>query len=177
MQEDDTSRKNSGEDSLDEQDVDVVGEEGLDPQSSDFDGVCLGLLPGALDDLREGTRLGEEWGYETSTFIPDCSVGTNTCANTPGQSSSNFSIASLLERPKVSRGRRPNSKYPRLQACKSFVGVTPPNPGVKFPQPLYPITQPMGFQVERLSSPSPNGIDYSDCNQRKDADIITSSLL
>ena len=59
-----------------------------------------------------------------------------------------FSIASLLEAPKVPRGRRPNSKYPRVQASKSM------NPLALGMFPLFPITQPVGFQVERPPSPS-----------------------
>lgn len=64
-----------------------------------------------------------------------------------------FTIASLLEDTKVTRGRRPNSKYPRLQAHRSIAGA---NPGKL--RPLYAVcTQPVGFQVERLSSPPPDG--------------------
>ena len=59
-----------------------------------------------------------------------------------------FSIDSLLETPKVPRGRRPNSKYPRVQASKSM------NPLSLGMYPLYPITQPVGFQVERPPTPS-----------------------
>ncbi len=59
-----------------------------------------------------------------------------------------FSIESLLEAPKVPRGRRPNSKYPRVQASKSM------NPLSLGMYPLYPITQPVGFQVERPPTPS-----------------------
>nr|ANS60448.1 Uncx [Platynereis dumerilii] len=58
-----------------------------------------------------------------------------------------FSIESLLEAPKVPRGRRPNSKYPRVQASKSM------NPLSLGMYPLFPITQPVGFQVERPNSP------------------------
>lgn len=62
---------------------------------------------------------------------------------------SSFSIWSILETPKVPRGRRPNSKYPRVQACKSMnsysLGMLP----------LYPVTQPVGFQVERIPTPPP----------------------
>ncbi len=58
-----------------------------------------------------------------------------------------FSIDSLLEAPKVPRGRRPNSKYPRVQASKSM------NPLSFGMYPLYPITQPVGFQVERPPTP------------------------
>ena len=55
-----------------------------------------------------------------------------------------FSIDSLLEEPKVPRGRRPNSKYPRVQASKSY-----PSVGLGMMMPLYPITQPIGFVVEQ----------------------------
>ena len=58
-----------------------------------------------------------------------------------------FSIESLLEAPKVPRGRRPNSKYPRVQASKSM------NPLSLGMYPLFPITQPVGFQVERPPTP------------------------
>lgn len=186
FQDDETSRKNSIEDSQDEPEVDVVGDEGLDPRSPmrDYlDDSNQGLPVHALDDMEKCTRL-EEWGYDTSIRIPhltDCSAATNITADTdsttPCQHSSNFSIASLLERPKVARGRRPNSKYPRLQACKSFVGVAPTPGGVKFPQPLYPITQPVGFQVERLSSPSPiSDLDNAlDEPQERDRPMLTLS--
>ncbi|XP_064631812.1 homeobox protein unc-4 homolog [Lineus longissimus] len=65
---------------------------------------------------------------------------------------STYSIASILEAPKVPRGRRPNSKYPRVQASKSM------NPLSFGMVPLYPITQPVGFMVEQAPSPpaSPN---------------------
>ena len=52
-----------------------------------------------------------------------------------------FSIDSLLEQEKVPRGRRPNSKYPRVQASKSM------NPLAFGMLPIFPPTQPMGFQV------------------------------
>ncbi|KAL5017851.1 hypothetical protein ScPMuIL_003573 [Solemya velum] len=54
-----------------------------------------------------------------------------------------FSIDSLLETPKVPRGRRPNSKYPRVQASKSMNAL-----GLGM-VPLYPVTQPVGFIVEQ----------------------------
>ena len=66
----------------------------------------------------------------------------------PALLKSAFSIDSLLETPKVPRGRRPNSKYPRVQASKSM------NPLSLGMYPLYPITQPVGFQVERPPTPS-----------------------
>ena len=55
-----------------------------------------------------------------------------------------FCIDNLLQESKVPRGRRPNSKYPRVQASKSM------NPLSLGMHPLFPITQPMGFKVERL---------------------------
>ena len=55
-----------------------------------------------------------------------------------------FSIDSLLQAPKVPRGRRPNSKYPRVQASKSM------NPLAFGMMPLFPPTQPVGFQVAPL---------------------------
>ncbi|XP_013417610.1 homeobox protein unc-4 homolog [Lingula anatina] len=55
-----------------------------------------------------------------------------------------FSIDCLLEAPKVPRGRRPNSKYPRVQASKSM------NPFSLGMVPLYPINQPVGFMVEQI---------------------------
>ena len=59
-----------------------------------------------------------------------------------------FCIDNILQKTKVPRGRRPNSKYPRVQASKSM------NPLSLGMLPLFPITQPMGFKVEPLPSPS-----------------------
>ncbi|CDW52422.1 UNC 4 [Trichuris trichiura] len=54
-----------------------------------------------------------------------------------------FNIENILAAPKVPRGRRPNAKYPRVQACKSMnaygLGMFP----------LFPIMQPVGFVVKR----------------------------
>jgi hypothetical protein len=55
-----------------------------------------------------------------------------------------FSIDSLLVADKVPRGRRPNSKYPRVQASKSLHLLSPNLLSV------FAITQPVGFQVESL---------------------------
>ncbi|KAE9414918.1 hypothetical protein Angca_002792, partial [Angiostrongylus cantonensis] len=54
-----------------------------------------------------------------------------------------FSIENLLAASRVPRGRRPNAKYPRVQACKN---LSP------FMLPLFPITQPAG---RRICEPSP----------------------
>ncbi|PIC43246.1 hypothetical protein B9Z55_004047 [Caenorhabditis nigoni] len=56
-----------------------------------------------------------------------------------------FSIDSILAVSRVPRGRRPNAKYPRVQACKN---LSP------FMLPLFPITQP-GGNVIREKSPPP----------------------
>ncbi len=106
--------------SMGEPEIDVVGEESGD------------------DDIQSN---GDE--NERSRASP------HSNANTPGKPilKSAFSIASLLEAPKVPRGRRPNSKYPRVQASKSM------NPLSLGMYPLFPITQPVGFQVEQPLSP------------------------
>uniref|UniRef100_A0A914N030 Uncharacterized protein n=1 Tax=Meloidogyne incognita TaxID=6306 RepID=A0A914N030_MELIC len=41
---------------------------------------------------------------------------------------------------KVPRGRRPNTKYPRVQACKSIA---------PYMFPLFPITQPSGQTIRQ----------------------------
>lgn len=56
-----------------------------------------------------------------------------------------FSIDSILAVSRVPRGRRPNAKYPRVQACKN---LSP------FMIPLFPITQP-GGNVIREKTPPP----------------------
>lgn len=77
-----------------------------------------------------------------------------------------FSIDSLLETPKVARGRRPNSKYPRVQASKSVNAL-----GIGM-MPLYPITQPVGFIVEQRG-PHRDGHD-EDSNDSDYSDICIS---
>lgn len=67
-----------------------------------------------------------------------------------------FSIDSLLAAPKVPRGRRPNSKYPRVQACKSM------NPLSMGMMPLFPVTQPVGFVVEQVELESEKDHDDDD---------------
>ncbi|KAH9488367.1 hypothetical protein Btru_063338 [Bulinus truncatus] len=66
-------------------------------------------------------------------------------SNTNNAKSSAFSIDRLLETPKVPRGRRPNSKYPLVQACKSLGSLSL---GLL---PFFPITQPMGFLVQQVT--------------------------
>ncbi|GFR73118.1 UNC homeobox [Elysia marginata] len=66
-------------------------------------------------------------------------------SNTNNAKLSPFSIDKLLESPKIPRGRRPNCKYPMLQACKSLGASL--NLGLL---PFFPITQPMGFLVPQI---------------------------
>ncbi|CAJ0566843.1 unnamed protein product, partial [Mesorhabditis spiculigera] len=55
-----------------------------------------------------------------------------------------FSIESLLATARVPRGRRPNAKYPRVQACKNLSPLM---------FPLFPITQPAGATIREASPP------------------------
>ncbi|KAL4239290.1 hypothetical protein ACF0H5_000107 [Mactra antiquata] len=73
-----------------------------------------------------------------------------------------FSIDRLLEEPKVPRGRRPNSKYPRVQACKNI-----PTIGIGM-MPLYPITQPIGFVVEQRNDEIKSDTDVMDNSASSD---------
>uniref|UniRef100_A0A9J2PHH1 Homeobox protein unc-4 n=1 Tax=Ascaris lumbricoides TaxID=6252 RepID=A0A9J2PHH1_ASCLU len=75
----------------------------------------------------------------------DDTGGQQANGGAPKEPLSTFSIESLLAASRVPRGRRPNAKYPRVQACKS---MSP------FMFPLFPITQPAGITI-RESSPTP----------------------
>lgn len=104
-----------------------------------------------------GDSSGESCGETPSTDKPlsgtSSSASKKSASGSQSTNNSNrraqekpkcsFSIDSLLETPKVPRGRRPNSKYPRVQACKSMSAFSY---GML---PLYPITQPVGFTVEQ----------------------------
>lgn len=69
-----------------------------------------------------------------------------------------FKIEQILAAPKVPRGRRPNAKYPRVQACKS---MSPYGLGMF---PLFPITQPVGFTIKVDSPAAAEGNeDNTDC--------------
>ncbi|KAL3877668.1 hypothetical protein ACJMK2_035339 [Sinanodonta woodiana] len=78
----------------------------------------------------------------------ECASTKNMENNYPGEVKKKcpFSIDSLLEEPKIPRGRRPNSKYPRVQASKSVN-----SPG-HILGPLHPLTQPVGFEVQTEAS-------------------------
>ena len=95
------------------------------------------------------SRLYNRDGYTSDSGDDGEEERAHHPASVGGTKKSPFSIDSLLESPKVPRGRRPNSKYPRVQACKSM------NPLSLGMFPLFPITQPMGFQVEHPTTPSP----------------------
>ncbi|GFN96316.1 unc homeobox [Plakobranchus ocellatus] len=82
-----------------------------------------------------------------SSLLPTPPRAHENPSNTNNAKSSPFSIDRLLETPKVPRGRRPNCKYPMVQACKSLgaslsIGLLP----------FFPITQPMGFLVPQIAS-------------------------
>uniref|UniRef100_A0A915JYI4 Homeobox protein unc-4 n=1 Tax=Romanomermis culicivorax TaxID=13658 RepID=A0A915JYI4_ROMCU len=67
------------------------------------------------------------------------------CANDGqlyGQGNISFKIEQILAAPRVPRGRRPNAKYPRVQACKSM------SPYGLSMFPLFPVTQPIGFTIK-----------------------------
>uniref|UniRef100_A0AC34PV96 Homeobox domain-containing protein n=1 Tax=Panagrolaimus sp. JU765 TaxID=591449 RepID=A0AC34PV96_9BILA len=82
-----------------------------------------------------------------STTNSDDSIETvndsKTSTTTPTTSKSRFSIDNLLATTKVPRGRRPNAKYPRVQACKNLA---------PFLLPLFPITQPAGITIKDIES-------------------------
>ena len=93
-------------------------------------------MDSSMDNTSEdddSTRRGEAGGRHAVAAVSKCP----------------FSIEKLLEAPKVPRGRRPNSKYPRVQACKSL------GPLALNMLPLFQITQPVGFVVEQIEPRSP----------------------
>ncbi|XP_046361233.1 homeobox protein unc-4 homolog [Haliotis rufescens] len=109
----------------------------------------LSLL--SLSDLSSSASDGP---YSSSLLSPNTRPDTGSDDSNHGQPEKRkcpFSIDSLLETPKVPRGRRPNSKYPRVQACKSL------GPLALGMMPLFPITQPIGFVVEQLSEDEYDG--------------------
>ncbi|VDO55572.1 unnamed protein product [Onchocerca flexuosa] len=90
----------------------------------------------------------------TQTSIPDTNgnAKSSTASENEAKNSENitlpknktFFIDSLLTASRVPRGRRPNAKYPRVQACKS---MSP------FMLPLFPITQPAGITIRESTPP------------------------
>ena len=81
-----------------------------------------------------------------------------------------FSIDRLLEEPKVPRGRRPNSKYPRVQACKSVTNL-----GTSM-MPLYPVTQPIGFAVEQRQDEIKSDSDITEHNVSSDESMVDNAM-
>ena len=81
-----------------------------------------------------------------------------------------FSIDRLLEEPKVPRGRRPNSKYPRVQACKSVTNL-----GTSM-MPLYPVTQPIGFAVEQRQDEIKSDSDVHEHNVSSDESMAENTV-
>ncbi|VDM81607.1 unnamed protein product, partial [Strongylus vulgaris] len=78
-----------------------------------------------------------------------------------------FSIENLLAASRVPRGRRPNAKYPRVQACKN---LSP------FMLPLFPITQPAGRTI-REPSPQPQPEQSTQVTQQSSRDQLSQLLL
>ncbi|KAK6170670.1 hypothetical protein SNE40_019005 [Patella caerulea] len=100
---------------------------------------------------------------ETSNAVFVTNESRHNIAGEENNSKSPYSIASLLEKSKVPRGRRPNSKYPRVQACKSLGPI-----GIGM-MPLFPITQPIGFFVEQL----PETDDEDDDEEDDSLDVVS----
>ena len=163
-------------------DIDVVGDGQDGDESRDFSGSRDDVMSrddeaSITDDgFSVGSRQDEQvlsnLSCDVDKFVtkssgnrePDSRVSAqvesreqiNIASREPGDVTSqpevarnSFSIASLLEQPKVPRGRRPNSKYPRVLASKSFHQLIS---SIGSKGPLYPVTQPVGFQVERLDN-------------------------
>ncbi|XP_064600498.1 homeobox protein unc-4 homolog [Liolophura sinensis] len=105
--------------------------------SGDSSGDSCGESPGSDKPLPGTCSSGSKKSASLSQST------NNSGRRTQEKPKCSFSIDSLLETPKVPRGRRPNSKYPRVQACKSMSAFSY---GML---PLYPITQPVGFTVEQ----------------------------
>uniref|UniRef100_A0A158P8S6 Homeobox domain-containing protein n=1 Tax=Angiostrongylus cantonensis TaxID=6313 RepID=A0A158P8S6_ANGCA len=78
-----------------------------------------------------------------------------------------FSIENLLAASRVPRGRRPNAKYPRVQACKN---LSP------FMLPLFPITQPAGRRICEPSPPTQPPVPQP-TSQQSSRDQLTQLLL
>ncbi|RUS79905.1 hypothetical protein EGW08_012343 [Elysia chlorotica] len=108
------------------------------------------LSPGSGNALSRPSILSNQEKHHDlhhldSSVLPTPPRAHENPSNTNNAKSSPFSIDRLLESPKVPRGRRPNSKYPMIQACKSLgaslsLGLLP----------FFPITQPMGFLVPQV---------------------------
>ncbi|KAI1724770.1 homeobox domain-containing protein [Ditylenchus destructor] len=105
------------------------------------------------DDLKQISSNCDEVtamkGESTANATNHQNVTTNNKPLTPVFS---HSIENLLAASKVPRGRRPNAKYPRVQACKSLA---------PFLLPLFPITQPAGITIKSTDATSPSSCQSS----------------
>ncbi|KAL8593211.1 hypothetical protein ACOMHN_009866 [Nucella lapillus] len=161
----------------------------LEERRAAMGGVDITLLDGSTDALARLSASGSLKGFSRSSSRPsspsasmDSSILSSEdedptrrdVAGAQGRhltasSKCPFSIERLLEAPRVPRGRRPNSKYPRVQACKSL------GPLALNMLPFFQITQPVGFVVEQIESPPPS-LDKAfssvsaKCRPRKDED-------
>lgn len=75
-----------------------------------------------------------------------------------------FTVENILATAKVPRGRRPNAKYPRVQACKS---MSPFGIGMF---PLMPVTQPFGFLVKNELPEEMPVKEEADCEEENKTD-------
>ncbi|XP_076440157.1 uncharacterized protein LOC143279808 [Babylonia areolata] len=143
----------------------------LEERRAAMGNVDVNLMDGANDALARLSSSGSLKGFSCSSSRPsspsasmDSSIGLSSedddpvrggvaARHVPAPSKCPFSIERLLEAPRVPRGRRPNSKYPRVQACKSL------GPLALNMLPLFQITQPVGFVVEQIESPPPPDVD------------------
>ncbi|KRX75887.1 Homeobox protein unc-4 [Trichinella sp. T6] len=105
--------------------------EGNDVESSD------------LLDKATSSRNNKEISEQKCASADD--AGNERSREGKGNRSLLFNIDNILAAPKVPRGRRPNAKYPRVQACKSMSAY-----GLGM-FPLFPITQPVGFVIKPSS--------------------------
>ncbi|CAG5129032.1 unnamed protein product [Candidula unifasciata] len=125
--------------------------------------VSTDSLSGSLSDFPENVDQNMLHSNHSVSTVPTCNTTDSirdTSSNAKLSGLCSFTIEKLLEAPKVPRGRRPNSKYPLVQACKSMGAL-----GLSL-LPCFPVTQPMGFLVQQLvhddSSPSLPECDSSE---------------
>ncbi|CAG9536587.1 unnamed protein product [Cercopithifilaria johnstoni] len=102
------------------------------------------------EQLRKGSQRAQNLIHDTNGDVKSATIGETKENETKNNESialpkNTFSIDSLLAASRVPRGRRPNAKYPRVQACKS---MSP------FMLPLFPITQPAGITIRETTPPS-----------------------
>jgi hypothetical protein len=102
------------------------------------------------DAMHAGRRTDEE-SEPSSDVLVDVESTDDANSNCSKTEPHRFSIERLLEAAPVPRGRRPNCKYPRVQASRSM----------QLPfgfSPLFPVTQPIGFRVEEQPESSDDSL-------------------